>query len=244
MSPLFEISNADLGYQGNTVLHISDLSIKSGALTFVTGPSGVGKSTLLETLGLMTNTLAPSSKTVDFNSSSKTYSLKDLWKASDSARSEVRNQYLSFIFQATNLMPNFSLGENMCFTGLMNGWTFEKSKKEALAVMDELNLEHSLFDKPISAASGGQRQRISFVRAFCKQFDVLLGDEPTGNLDDTNGRALFEMLKRRIKSDNKSAIIVSHHQAMANEFADEIIAIELRESKSESGDGINQMGWI
>jgi lipoprotein-releasing system ATP-binding protein len=237
----FEIRELDLGYTKDApVLRIPELLIERGQLTFILGPSGAGKSTLLETLGLMKSTfIAKQSSQMDFIASNgERISLLDKWSTDGDLAADLRNSYFSFIFQSTNLMPNFTLGENICFTGMLEGKTLGEVKPRALELMSELNLDKELFDQPAANASGGQRQRAAFVRALSKDFEVLFGDEPTGNLDKGNAISLFSLLKDHLKESNKSAVIVSHDTELSEKFADKIVEIDyhqLEESKKRIG---------
>jgi ABC-type lipoprotein export system ATPase subunit len=228
--PLLEIRNVQLGYvPGKPVLHIDHLQIPKGKMVFVTGPSGSGKSTLLEFLGLMSNTCVnPGDATYHMDGGEgKRIELHRIWSASDEEISQVRRDHFSFVFQSTNLMPNFTIGENMCFGLMMNGMRREEAVRHTRALMEDLDLPASLFDKRIEEASGGQRQRIAFVRAFSLPFTILFGDEPTGNLDEGNAERLMRSLRSNVQRLNRSAIIVSHDLKLAREFADLILEIEL-----------------
>jgi len=229
---VFNMQNLALGYHHDKpVLHIDKLNIKRGELTFITGPSGAGKSTLLEGLGLMKNTLLsqPGEATCSFNSNAgKTVDFTNIWSGKAQDITHLRHAHFSFIFQYTNLMPNFTLGENICFAAMLQGKSMSEVKKDVLDLMAKLNLDAELFDKPATLASGGQRQRAAFVRALCKPFEVLFCDEPTGNLDKENAISLFEILKANIKSQNRAAVIVSHDDHLSEIFADRRVVIDYR----------------
>ncbi len=225
---VFQILGLECAYQhGPVVLRIEKLDIPSGKLIFIVGPSGVGKSTLLETLGLMNNTIHnPEVARLQFNGNRGTVDLIQAWRQSNSHRADLRNASFSFVFQSTNLMPNFTAGENMCMSMLINGSDYESAKGKVLEIMPLLDLDPVIFDRKTSELSGGQRQRLAFVRAFTGQYNVLFGDEPTGNLDENTARKLLSVLKEMVTSDNsKTGIIVSHNMELAEEFADMIIPI-------------------
>ena len=236
-APAFSIRDLDLGYEiGCTVLHIPHLTVLPGELTFVLGPSGAGKSTLLESLGLMKNTFQPGPNSLlDLKTEQEnTIGLLDIWEDGGDRATAMRKKHFSFIFQSTNLMPNFSLGENICFTGMLEGADLGTMKPKALQLMDQLNLDPALFDQPAAMASGGQRQRAAFVRALCKRFDVIFCDEPTGNLDHENALSLFQLLSKHIKDNQLAAVIVSHDVALAERFADRIVNIELQKRNKQT----------
>lgn len=227
--PVFKINNLECAYStGNTVLQIQDLEIPSGKLVFVLGVSGIGKSTLIETLGLMNNTIKNSDTCkIVFSSStaSSEENIGDIWNKSNDYISEFRRKHFSFIFQNTNLMPNFTAGENMAVRMLLEGKSLEESKDRVMHFMDKLNLDRNLFDRNIYELSGGQRQRLAFVRAIASDFGVLFGDEPTGNLDKDTSHRLMRTLKENLVELNGSGLIVSHDIPLALNFADVILLL-------------------
>jgi len=230
---LFKIKELYCSYDNQqTVLKISELDIPKGETVFVLGASGIGKSTFIETLGLMNDTiqLKPDTQILFYPSGqSSSIEIKDYWKKEDKIVSSFRNNYFSFIFQSTNLMPNFSAGENMCISQLIQGQSLTAAKSQVKNVMEELNLPYEIFDKKITELSGGQRQRLAFVRAVTSGFEVLFGDEPTGNLDRYTAYRLMQILKTNLQKNNRTAIIVSHDIDLALNFADRIILLSKNE---------------
>lgn len=151
MEKLFEIQNLRCSYdkkyregQSRVVLEIKHFAIPRGKKIFIVGESGIGKSTILETLGMMNNTIVPGDNTrfVFFDDNAKETNLKDMWKKSDKVLSDFRLKNYSFIFQSTNLMKNFTAFENIAFTRMLQGYTrfscFQRTKK----VLEDLGLEH------------------------------------------------------------------------------------------------------
>ncbi len=234
---IYDIKNLECQYiPGTTVLRIPELKIPRGKLVFVLGVSGIGKSTLIETLGLMNRTINVTPETsIKFNNGSEFEEIKNIWERDNQALSKFRNDHFSFIFQNTNLMPNFTAGENMCISMLIEGKGLKEVKEKVLDVMKKLNLETELFDRKIQELSGGQRQRLAFVRAIIAGFNVLFGDEPTGNLDRDTGHKLMRILKKNLSDHNRTGIIVSHDIDLALSFADIILLL----SKNGSGDHIH-----
>lgn len=227
MNSIFSIQNLICQYRTNQpVLQIEDLMIPAGQMVFIIGASGVGKSTLIETLGLMNNTIAKQSKTrVHLQVAEQTVALADIWSQPADQLSSIRRQFYSFLFQQNNLMPNFSAGENMSISLLMGGKSIAQAKEEIIPLMERIKLSADLFDRPIADLSGGQRQRLAFIRAVTAEYAVLFGDEPTGNLDRKTAVELFEILQKEITNRKKSALIVSHDLYLATRFADLIIPI-------------------
>ena len=241
---LFEIKKLKCAYNSErVVLEIDELIIPKGKIVFIVGVSGVGKSTILETLGMMNNTIQPSTDTV-FNfypdEIKPAIPLSTLWTKNDKALSAFRNNFYSFIFQNTNLMNNLTAYENVYITSLIQGLSLSQALPHTKQVLEDIQLEEITPDSKINELSGGQRQRLAFARAISPQFTVLFGDEPTGNLDFNNAENLMELLRNKFKNVamNKSAIIVSHDMNLALKFADQIIYIEKRFEINLKGDKI------
>lgn len=228
MKNLFDIQNLHCGYtEGVTALEMKKLTIPAGKLVFVIGKSGIGKSTFIESLGLMNNTILNRPDThIGFHYEEKQeLELRSAWGLHNDELSDLRRRYFSFVFQNTNLMPNFTAGENMMASLLIQGKSTEFAKPIVLEVMKRLSLAEEIFDRKTTELSGGQRQRLAFVRAVISDFVVLFGDEPTGNLDEKTAADLMTVLKNLIREDGKTAIIVSHDLKLAQRFADVIIPL-------------------
>ena len=235
MQKLFEIDNLrcsyDKDYQegaSRVVLEIEHLRIPRGKKIFIVGESGIGKSTILETLGMMNNTIVPSNLThfVFFNDEGRELDLKGLWKKGDRALSDFRLKNYSFIFQSTNLMKNFTAFENIAFTRMLQGFSRFSSFQRTKQTLVDLGLDHVEHDRMAQELSGGQQQRLAFARAILPDFTVLFGDEPTGNLDAENAVRVMDILNRKLgEHEGASALIVSHDMHLAVTFADVIIKI-------------------
>ena len=232
---LFEIEHLRCSYdkkyregQSRVVLEIEHLAIPRGKKIFIVGESGIGKSTILETLGMMNNTIVPGDPTrfVFFESDGKETDLKSMWQKRDKILSDFRLMNYSFIFQSTNLMKNFTAFENIAFTRMLQGFTQYSSFQRTKKVLEDLGLEHVDEKRMAQELSGGQQQRLAFARAILPDFTVLFGDEPTGNLDAENAVRVMEILNQKLNEhEGASAIIVSHDMHLAVTFADVIIKI-------------------
>ena len=256
MSRLFEISNLRCSYDRNyregiskVVLEIRDLVLPRGKKIFIVGESGIGKSTILEVLGLMNNTIVPQQDT-RFNFYDREGNLIDLlklWaKNSDDELSEFRLKHFNFIFQSTNLMRNFTAYENIALTRMLQGYSQNEAFEKASQVLADLGLSHIGQERMAQELSGGQQQRLAFARAILPDFTVLFGDEPTGNLDSDNAARAMQLLSDKLNELNgSSAIIVSHDMHLSATFADLIIKIR-KESTINNGvkDEISYYGVI
>lgn len=228
MELIYSIRNMKCAYNtGSVVLHIQELEIPEGKVVFFVGPSGVGKSTILETLGLMNNTIA---SVDEFRYCGR--DLRNAFKWNDSQLSDIRNQDFSFVFQQNNLMPNFSAQENIITAALFQGESSFSASKRTAEILKRLNLPPE--DRPINQYSGGQQQRIAFARAILPKFKVLFGDEPTGNLDKISADNLMKTLVDSIHENGSTAIIVSHDITLSLKYADIIVQIH-KEISAEKG---------
>ncbi len=244
MKKLFEIENLLCSYDKNyrqgvskVVLEIEKLLIPSGKKVFIVGESGIGKSTILETLGMMNNTIVPNGNTkfMFYESEDKPIDLAGLWNQTDKELSAFRLRHFNFIFQSTNLMRNFTAYENIALTRMLQGYSQESSFEKTHQVMTELGLGHIDSTRMAQELSGGQQQRLAFARAILPDFTVLFGDEPTGNLDSDNAVKAMELLSNKLtKMEGSSAIIVSHDMHLAATFADVIIKIRKEGRKSST----------
>ena len=248
---LFEIEHLRCSYdkhycegRSKVVLEIDHIQIPQGKRVFIVGESGIGKSTILETLGMMNNTIVPDEDTrfLFTDETGMQTDLKALWKkGSDGTLSNFRRGHYSFIFQSTNLMRNFTAFENIAFTRMLQGFTQFSCFQRARKILEELGLEHVDERRFAQELSGGQQQRLAFARAIIPEFTVLFGDEPTGNLDAENAHRVMSILSDRLlASSTASAIIVSHDMHLAVQFADVIIKIRkcIRPKKHEDDEDI------
>jgi lipoprotein-releasing system ATP-binding protein len=210
------------------VLEIRHLHLDRGQKIFIVGESGIGKSTILETLGMMNNTIVPDGSTrfVFHETDGKEVDLGKLWHTGDDELSRFRLLNYSFIFQSTNLMRNFTAYENVAYTRMLQGYSRQQCFELTRQVLESLGLEHVDETRMTQELSGGQQQRLAFARAILPEFAVLFGDEPTGNLDPENAVKVMQIIAGKVdEHKNASAIIVSHDMHLATSFADVIIKI-------------------
>lgn len=202
---MLQATNIHKTYGALEVLKGIDLTIQKGEIVSIVGASGAGKSTLLHILG----TLDTADKgEVLFN---------DLqvsgFKSSDLAR--FRNQYIGFIFQFHNLLPEFTALENVCLPGFLANTPEETVKKRAADLLKMLNLGHRLDHKP-SEMSGGEQQRTAVARALINSPAIIFADEPSGNLDSANAKELHEIFFRLRDELNQTFVIVTHNEELAD----------------------------
>lgn len=239
---LFEIENLRCSYdkhyeegRSKVVLEIKHLVLPRGKKVFIVGESGIGKSTILETLGLMNNTIVPDGENCRFEfckEDGTKVDLKRMWQTGgDKELSQFRMKNYSFIFQSTNLMRNFTAYENVAFTRMLQGYSQYSCFQRTKNIMGDLGLEHVDEHRMAQELSGGQQQRLAFARAILPDFTVLFGDEPTGNLDAENALRVMRVLSAKlddveeVTNGESSAIIVSHDMHLAVTFADVVIKI-------------------
>jgi ABC-type lipoprotein export system ATPase subunit len=231
---VFEIRGLECAYQHNnkTVLSIGELDIPKGKVTTILGKSGSGKSTFIETLGMMNNTIKQGLVRFSALDASETMDQK-IWENPD-ALSLIRNKHFSFIFQDDYLMPYYTPWENILIGSLIQKASNPDKMKEQLHSSDDLEavclslgLDINLLKKQMPyEMSGGQKQRLSFIRAITKDYSVIFGDEPTGNLDEDFSEVLMKVLEASVrKNKNRSAILVSHNIPLSIACSDRIIVL-------------------
>ena len=223
--------------QNGLALKIDEFSLFQGKVHFVLGRSGIGKSTLIEALGLMEQTAQiHANSIVELSSSGQKHNLLNKWTESPDELASFRQRHFSFIFQSTNLLPNLTLAENVLLPSWIAGIENEKTLEVELKGMFERLLKEipeSEWQKSVTAISGGQRQRLAFMRALMSPFSVLFGDEPTGNLDAWKADQAMALLSSELKTKQGTACIVSHDILLALKYA-EVIYLLTPSSNLES----------
>jgi lipoprotein-releasing system ATP-binding protein len=215
-SPIIELKNLTKIYKNGIdfrALDNANLRIKRGEFVAIVGPSGSGKSTLMHLIGLLDT---PSSGTLLLDGN-------DVTKMSDKERSEMRNRMLGFVFQYHHLLPDFTALENVIMPLLIAGKNRKEADEIANKLLKEVGLEDRMDHRP-SELSGGQNQRVAVARALSCSPAIVLGDEPTGNLDTKTGDLIYELLRRLNKEYNQTFIVVTHNEELASK-ADRIIRL-------------------
>ncbi|WP_294564817.1 lipoprotein-releasing ABC transporter ATP-binding protein LolD [uncultured Succinatimonas sp.] len=186
------------------VLKGINLDIEAGKITAVTGKSGSGKSTLLHILGTLDK---PTSGEIIFKG-------QDLTTLSNDAKAAFRNKNLGFIYQFHYLLGDFTALENVMLPSLIGGSSEKEAKEKALKILEQVGLKDRVDFHP-GELSGGQRQRVAIARALCHDPDLILADEPTGNLDAANAASVFELFSSLVKEKKTTVIMVTHDETLA-----------------------------
>jgi putative ABC transport system ATP-binding protein len=201
-------------------LHDVNLQVDQGTFVVVAGPSGSGKTTLLHVLG---GVETPTSGHVLLEG-------RDIGALSDDQRTLLRRQRIGFVFQTFNLMPLLSAEENVLLPLELAGFVAEDIRARVRQKLDLVGMSHRLKHRA-AELSGGEQQRVAIARALAIEPAVLLADEPTGNLDSTNGQQVISLLRTLVDQTGQTIVMVSHDREIAAQ-ADR--TIHLRDGRVES----------
>ena len=201
------------GEESVHALNDVNLVIEEGKFTAIIGKSGSGKSTLMNIIGALDS---PTSGTIE----SKGVILNELDK---NELAKYRNETTGFVFQSFYLEPTFTVLENVAMPLTIAGMPKTQREEKAKTIIEDLGLSDKV-NKKASELSGGQKQRVSIARALVSDPDIVLADEPTGNLDSQNGAEVMELLRDIVKK-GKSVILVTHNMEDAKN-AENIIEIK------------------
>lgn len=196
------------------MLNNINLRIQRGEMIAIVGASGAGKSTLLQILGTLDR---PTSGTVTFDG-------QDLFQLNEQQQADFRNRRVGFVFQFHHLLPEFTALENACLPAMIQKRDLADVAGDATKLLREVGLGERLHHKP-GELSGGEQQRVSVARALMQQPDLVLADEPTGNLDTHTGDALFALLRQLNRSRGTTFVIVTHNDKLSSQ-ADRIISMQ------------------
>ena len=209
LSKVYQSGGSDL-----VVFSGIDLEIARGEMLALVGESGAGKSTLLHLLGGLDR---PSGGTIYYGST-------EISTLSDSEQADFRNREIGFVWQIHYLLPEFTAQENVMMPLLIRGCSREQAAAESLARLDEVGLRARSSHRA-GELSGGEQQRVVLARALVGRPQVLLADEPTGNLDFRTGEMIFELLANLHRSHQLTSVFVTHNLSFARR-CDRVLTME------------------
>lgn len=208
MNDIYRLQRITKEYQQGeatvTVLKSLDLVVGKGDSLAVVGASGSGKSTLLQIMGTLD---VPSSGSIFFND-------EDISTLGWKERAIIRNRHIGFVFQFHHLLPEFSTRENVAMPGIIGGMLRGKALAKADEALHRVGLAHRLHHR-VTTLSGGERQRAAIARAILLEPEVVLADEPTGNLDERTGREINELLLHLNQNQGVTLVVVTHNAELA-----------------------------
>ena len=211
-TPVIECRGLEKTYNDGSrelrILRGIDLAVHDGDLMVITGPSGVGKSTLLHIIGTLDR---PSSGDVLFRGTS-------LRKTGRAAINRIRNEEIGFVFQFYHLLPEFTALENVMMPALSRGRRRSQCQPRAEELLRTVGLTERMEHKP-GQLSGGEQQRVAIARALCNEPSGVLVDEPTGNLDEHTGEGILELLYTLNAERRVTLVVVTHDDGIAGRAA-------------------------
>lgn len=194
----------DSGAEKLKILNDVNLSMEAGEIVAITGPSGIGKTTLLNIIGTLDSADSGSIRIAEKSPSSM----------GDTDLSRFRAESLGFVFQFHYLLPEFTAFENVMIPGRILELPSEELESRARELLDAVGVSHREDHKP-GALSGGERQRVAVARALMNRPALVLADEPTGNLDPENGERLVELIRSLRDKYQQSFLIATHSRSLA-----------------------------
>ena len=197
-----------------TVLNGVDLVLSPGKVTALVGPSGAGKSTLLHIAGLLER---PDDGVVLIVG-------EDCGSLSEERRTLLRRSHIGFVYQFHHLLPEFSALENVMLPQMIAGVARRRARGKAAELLDRVGLQPRAGHRP-ARLSGGEQQRVAIARALANDPEILLADEPTGNLDHTTGESVLDTLLDLVRRTGLAALIATHNLDLARRL-DRIVALE------------------
>ena len=208
---IIQVKDVNKIYRTNEVetlaLENVNISIEKGEFVSIMGPSGCGKSTLLNIIGLLDS---PTSGTVEIDGKTTT-------GMSDRQLAAFRNRYLGFVFQSFHLIPSLNVTDNVELPLIYRKGVSDKERAaRAREVLERVGLAHRMRHMP-GQLSGGQCQRVAIARAILGSPEIILADEPTGNLDSKMGAEVMDLLHKLNKEDNRTIVMVTHNEEQAKQ---------------------------
>lgn len=210
---MIKVKDVTKSFDRLQVLKGIDLTVERGEIISIVGPSGAGKTTLLQIMGSLDR---PDSGTVSYDGT-------NIFSMSEKQKARFRNANIGFVFQFHQLLPEFTIAENVAMPALIGGMSRSKALARAKELLDYLGLGDRISHKP-SQLSGGERQRGAVARALVNSPDVVLADEPSGSLDSVNRQELHRLFFDLRRDMGQTFVIVTHDESLAA-MADRTIAM-------------------
>ena len=211
---MIEVKNIHKSFGSLQVLKGVDLTVDKGEIVSIIGKSGGGKTTLLQIIGTLD---MPDSGSVVIDG-------VDVFALKEKELADFRNRHIGFIFQFHQLLPEFTTLENVMMPAMIARMPDKEAEQRAVQLLTELGLAERLTHKP-NQLSGGEKQRVAAARAMMMSPDVILADEPSGSLDESNKRELHKLLLQMRKQYGQTIIIVTHDKELA-EISDRVIEMK------------------
>ena len=211
---MLEARQIEKSYGVLQVLKAVDLTINKGEIVSIVGSSGAGKSTLLHILGTLDT---PDKGEVLLHGNR-------IDKLTGNALARFRNKNIGFIFQFHHLLPEFTALENVCIPGWIAGTKKAETEKKASKLLETLGLKDRLQNKP-NQLSSGEQQRVAVARALINDPQIVMADEPTGNLDSANGRDLYKLFIELRDKFQQTFLIVTHNEELA-QMGDRVVVMK------------------
>ena len=211
---MIEIKNIHKSFGTLEVLKGVDLTVKKGEIVSIIGKSGAGKTTLLQIMGTLDKP----------NAGSLVINGVDVLALKGKELADFRNRHIGFIFQFHQLLPEFTTLENVMMPAMIARMDEKEAEQRAMKLLTELGMDERLTHKP-SQLSGGEKQRVAAARAMMMSPDVILADEPSGSLDESNKKELHKLLLQMREQYGQTIIIVTHDKELA-EISDRVIEMK------------------
>ena len=208
---MIEVKNIHKSFGTLEVLKGVDLAVKKGEIVSIIGKSGAGKTTLLQIIGTLDK---PDSGSVVIDG-------VDVFALKEKELADFRNRHIGFIFQFHQLLPEFNALENVMIPAMIARLNEKEAEQRAVKLLTELGMAERLTHKP-NELSGGEKQRVAAARAMMMSPDVILADEPSGSLDESNKKELHKLLLQMSEQYGQTIIIVTHDKELA-EISDRVI---------------------